>query len=77
MARLVPTIHGLFETPPSLRAKRSNPETAKSKAGLLRRFAPRNDETWMAGSGPAMALLYALANPRLLIKTYLIRPFSL
>ena len=30
-------------TPPSLRAKRSNP-VATRQAGLLRRFAPRNDE---------------------------------
>src|ERR1700754_3960754 len=30
-------------SPSSLRAKRSNPEL-QSKAGLLRRFAPRNDD---------------------------------
>jgi hypothetical protein len=29
---------------PSLRAKRSNPCHTKKKAGLLRRYAPRNDE---------------------------------
>jgi hypothetical protein len=28
---------------PSLRAKRSNPACRNKKAGLLRRFAPRND----------------------------------
>src|SRR4029453_15618825 len=29
---------------PSLRAKRSNPSCRKRKNGLLRRFAPRNDD---------------------------------
>src|ERR1700722_15839667 len=33
----------LTESTPSLRAKRSNPESQR-KSGLLRRFAPRNDE---------------------------------
>src|SRR6185437_16000728 len=34
---------GSPHTPSSLRAKRSNPEP-QGKTGLLRRFAPRNDE---------------------------------
>src|ERR1700750_1382771 len=29
---------------PSLRAKRSNPRMPRKQSGLLRRFAPRNDE---------------------------------
>ena len=34
-----------LETKSSLRAKRSNPENREVKTGLLRRFAPRNDES--------------------------------
>jgi hypothetical protein len=31
---------------PSLRAKRSNPQQRAGRYGLLRRFAPRNDEKY-------------------------------
>jgi hypothetical protein len=40
----------------SLRAQRSNPDSGVRKAGLLRRFAPRNDERAMRGGWLAKIL---------------------